>query len=271
VLVNPSNKSNLAKLSDIDIAVMFDRYTMTMGAAPAPELEPSSEQLSAVNQLIVGGDSPYVDFSIFVPFGRRFLKKLSMQASHFVPELGTWKTVEQPGPPDFNSWLKSWNVFKTTLLLLDIAKPAQLDSYAEIIRKQSEEHGPTCWSIIYQADVRMRSEEFDRIRRRMSIDFYKLDQAAKLLSHFNPADPWNIIFQLSHPDASHKADRFWQVEVKDKCTAYLTQIRTWNQVMDDGTPNNPGPGHQSLLQGGKRQRLQNNYKTSSWSATPQAA
>ena len=93
VLVNPSNKSNLAKLSDIDIAVMFDRYTMMMGAAPAPELEPSSEQPSAVNQLIVGGDSPYVDFSIFVPFGRRFLKKLSMQASHFVPELGTRKQL----------------------------------------------------------------------------------------------------------------------------------------------------------------------------------
>ena len=125
-------------------------------------------------------------------------------------------------------------MFKTTLLLLDIAKPAQLDSYAELIRKQSEEHGPTCWSIIYQADVRMRSEEFDRIRRRMSIDFYKLEPAARLVSYFNPADPWNTIFQLSHPDASHKADRFWQVEVKDKCTAYLTQIRTWNQVMDDG-------------------------------------
>ena len=116
----------------------------------------------------------------------------------------------------------------------------------------------------------MRSEEFDRIRRRMSIDFYKLDQAAKLLSYFNPADPWNTIFQLSHPDASHKADRFWQVEVKDKCTAYLTQIRTWNQVMDDGTPNNLGPGYQSSFQGGKRQRLRNNNKTSSWSATPQA-
>ena len=149
-------------------------------------------------------------------------------------------------------------MFKTTLLLLDIAKPAQLDSYAELIRKQSEEHGPTCWSIIYQADVRMRSEEFDRIRRRMSIDFYKLEPAARLVSYFNPADPWNTIFQLSHPDASHKADRFWQVEVKDKCTAYLTQIRTWNHVMDDGASNNRGPGYQSTFQGGKRQRLQNN-------------
>jgi hypothetical protein len=65
VLVNPVNKSNLTKLSDVDIAIMFDRYTILMGAAPAPESEPSSEQLSAVNQLIVGGKAPYVDFSIW--------------------------------------------------------------------------------------------------------------------------------------------------------------------------------------------------------------
>ena len=104
----------------------------------------------------------------------------------------------------------------------------------------------------------------------MTIDFYKLDPAARLGSFFNPADPWNTIIQLSHPDASRKADRVWQVEVKDKCSAYLTQIRTWNQVMDDGTPNNRGPGYQSSFQGGKRQRLQSNNKTSSWSAAPQA-
>ena len=83
VLVNPVNKSILTKLYDIDIAIVFDKDAIMMGAAPAPESEPSSEQLSAVNQLITGGDAPYVDFSIFGPLGRRFLKKLSMQASHF--------------------------------------------------------------------------------------------------------------------------------------------------------------------------------------------
>ncbi len=104
VLVNPVNKSSLAKLSDTEVSDMFEKYAAAMGAAPAQECEPTSEQLSAVNQLIVGGESPYVDFSIFGPYGRRFLKKLSISTSHFVPELGSWKTTEQPGPPEFQSW-----------------------------------------------------------------------------------------------------------------------------------------------------------------------
>ncbi len=133
--------------------------------------------------------------------------------------------------------------------MLDSAKTVQMDSYAKLIRKQAEDHGPTCWAITYQADVRMRSEEFDRIRRSMNIDYYILEADARLLSWFNPADPWNTVIQLTHPDASHKADRFWQVEVEDKCSAYLTQIRTWNQVMDDGTSINRSPAYQSTFQG----------------------
>jgi hypothetical protein len=147
-------------------------------------------------------------------------------------------------------------VYKTTLLLLGAAKPAQLDAYAEHIRKQAEMHGPTCWSIIYQADVRMRSEEFDRIRRRLSIEYFKLDPPGRVAHIFDPDEPWNTIFQQSHPDASHSSDRFWQTEVKDKCTAYLTQVRSWNQVMDDGTSQNGGYNHYERRgQGGKRQRL----------------
>ncbi len=75
------------------------------------------------------------------------------------------------------------------MLLLGAAKPAQLDSYAEHIRKQVEDYGQTCWSIIYQADVRMRSEEFDRIRRRLSIAFFKLDPSNRALRNFQPTDP----------------------------------------------------------------------------------
>jgi hypothetical protein len=265
VLVNPVNKSNLNKLTDIEVSDMFEKYSSSMGAAPAQDCEPTSEQLSAVNQLIQGGEAPYVDFSIFGPYGRRFLKKLSISTSHFVPELGSWKTTEQPGPPDFQSWWKSWNVFKTTMLLLGAAKPAQLDSYAEHIRKQIEDYGQTCWSIVYQADVRMRSEEFDRIRRRLSIAFFKLDQSSRTLSTFQPTDPWNTIFQEAHPDSSHSSDRFWQVEIKDKCNAFLTHVRSWAQVMDDGT-HGLSSGNNGTFPGGKRYKQSGKSQGKGWPA-----
>jgi len=265
VLVNPVNKSNLNKLTDIEVSDMFEKYSSSMGAAPAQDCEPTSEQLSAVNQLIQGGEAPYVDFSIFGPYGRRFLKKLSISTSHFVPELGSWKTTEQPGPPDFQSWWKSWNVFKTTMLLLGAAKPAQLDSYAEHIRKQIEDYGQTCWSIVYQADVRMRSEEFDRIRRRLSIAYFKLDQSGRALSVFQPIDPWNTIFQEAHPDSSHSSDRFWQVEIKDKCNAFLTHVRSWAQVMDDGT-HGTSSGNTGTFPGGKRYKQSGKSQGKGWPA-----
>jgi hypothetical protein len=264
VLVNPVNKANLTKLTDIEVSDMFEKYAATMGAAPAQDCEPTSEQLSAVNQLIQGGEAPYVDFSIFGPYGRRFLKKLSISTSHFVPELGSWKTTEQPGPPDFQSWWKSWNVFRTSMLLLSAAKPAQLDSYAEHIRKQVEDYGQTCWSIVYQADVRMRSEEFDRIRRRLSIAYFKLDPSARTLNNFQPTEPWNTIFQESHPDASHSSDRFWQVEIKDKCNAFLTHVRTWAQVMDDGTSHGQGSGYNGTFPGGKRYKQGGKSQGKGW-------
>ncbi len=44
VLVNPVNKSNLKKLTDIEVSDMFERYSSSMGAAPAQDCEPTSEQ-----------------------------------------------------------------------------------------------------------------------------------------------------------------------------------------------------------------------------------
>ena len=101
----------------------------------------------------------------------------------------------------------------------------------------------------------MRSEEFDRIRRRLSIAFFKLDPSDRLLHFFQPTDPWNTIYPDAHPDASHSSDRFWQVEIKDKCNAFLTQVRTWAQVMDDGASYRQSPGYMTNVPGPKRQRV----------------
>eukprot|EP00969_Alexandrium_andersonii_P173378 7664441-Alexandrium_andersonii.AAC.1 len=50
------------------------------------------------------------------------------------------------------------------MLLLEQCNPEPLDLYGEYIRVLHETYGSECWCLIYQADVRMRSEEFERIR-----------------------------------------------------------------------------------------------------------
>ena len=74
-------------------------------------------------------------------------------------------------------------VFKCTLLLLGSVKPERLDLYGEHLKSFLTTYGPRWWFLIYQADVRMRSEHFERIRRRLHIEY----------------DSHNIMFGLTQP------------------------------------------------------------------------
>ena len=51
---------------------------------------------------------------------------------------GEWKRTEQPGPPGFQDWWRSWRVYRTALLLLKACSPEPLDLYAEFIRGLTE-------------------------------------------------------------------------------------------------------------------------------------
>eukprot|EP00969_Alexandrium_andersonii_P204896 9054932-Alexandrium_andersonii.AAC.1 len=53
------------------------------GDYPSEEIEPTCEQLSAVDQLLRSGSLPYVDFSLFGPHGKRAERKLSHVAFSF--------------------------------------------------------------------------------------------------------------------------------------------------------------------------------------------
>eukprot|EP00969_Alexandrium_andersonii_P307675 13600603-Alexandrium_andersonii.AAC.1 len=58
--------------------------------------------------------------------------------------------------------------------------------YGELIRGYSEVYGPGCWGIIYTADVRVRREHVERIRRRPT---------SEAPAHFETTRPWGAVFQ----------------------------------------------------------------------------
>ena len=159
IIVNPSLKTTLVKLDEDTIRTMFENYANVMGSAPADHEEPTSEQLSGVDQLVSSGNVPYIDLAIFGPHGSRFIKKMKAIPSSSSDTLGQ-SVADIPGPPDFRTWTKCWDVVKCAFLLFGTVSISQLDGYSSLIRKLSEQYGPVCWPIIYQADTRMRSEEF---------------------------------------------------------------------------------------------------------------
>ena len=108
---------------------------------------------------------PYVDFSIWGPYNSRLGKKLVHAAYEWNFATQTYKLIELPGPTDFEHYRRAWRVFRTAMLLLGSADAEHLDGYLEKIRGFVEAYAPRCWFIIYQGDVRLRSEELERMRR----------------------------------------------------------------------------------------------------------
>ena len=209
--------TELVSMEPASIRDLFARYREVRGDFPHEDHEPTPDQLSAVSQLIQSDVAPYVDFSIFGPHGKRMLRKLHLISHTYDPSSGEWRRQDLPGPPDMDTWWRSWMVFRTTMLLLQQAKAEPLDLYGERMRDMATTYGQQCWFIIYNADVRMRHEEMERIRRRTAIDTGSVPD-------------WNQTFLLAS-----KATQYWDAEVRDKCLLYLTRIRTRAETVDDGT------------------------------------
>jgi len=200
-LVDVTADSECSALSNEKVNEMFAHYQATRGDLPHQDIEPTTDQLSAIHQLLATGAPPYVDFSIFGPHGRRFIRKMTFQSYTFQPADGSWKRQELQGPSSFLHWWKSWVVLKTALLLLRAVQPERLDAYGEHVRTLNDRFGASSWFIIYQADVRMRQEEFERIQRRAVMSN---------APGFDPGKPWDTVFRVAVSEPA-----FWDAKVRD--------------------------------------------------------
>ena len=229
-IVDVAAEAEVDLLDTKEVLTMFEAYKATRGDYPPPDAEPSTEQISAVQQLIKNGATPYVDFSLFGPHAKRFLKKLQFIAFSYNPHTGEWSRSELAGPPDFEHWWRSWIVFKTTLLLLNAVDTEILDLYGEHVRRLNENYGREAWFLVYQADIRMRSEEFERIRRRLAAGL-----APTGLSAMAPARPWNSVFHASVHTGDIQSVTFWAREVSEKAVLFLARLRPTPTLVGDGT------------------------------------
>jgi hypothetical protein len=119
-LVNPMWYNKLIPLTEATTNLMHARYKSVFGMDPAEHIEPTTDQIAAIKMLDDLSFIPGVDFSFFGPHGRRAMKKLKYAAQMWDPETQTYKRRDLPGPPDFDTWLRSWKVFKCNCLILDM-------------------------------------------------------------------------------------------------------------------------------------------------------
>jgi hypothetical protein len=270
-LVDSSAEADLVNLEGAEVRRMFSDYKSTRGDFPHQDMEPSEEQLSAVAQLLQTGQSPYVDFSLFGPHGKRALRKLSLVSFAFQADTGGWKRVELPGPPDFATWWRAWLVLKTTLLLLQAVASERLDHYGEHIRRLVDLYGPDAWFIVYQADVRFRSEELERLRRSAQIGYETQSPEDRARTGFNPDLPWDWAFGAGISDVGRA---FWDTEVHRPAVLFLARLKTRPETTTDGTTVLSGqavPTPASEARGHNSPKSQKGKKKRGKGASPKAA
>ena len=110
-----------------------------------------------------------------------------------------------------------------------------MDNYGEEIREFHDLYGHNCWWLIYQADLRMRSEEFERIRRRLESQRAQAEGAGALAptldAIIDAGQPWDAVFRAATAD---ETGSYWAKEVTEKAQLYLASIKPASALRDDG-------------------------------------
>ena len=218
-IIDPTLEADVLQLGSEETNRMYESYKKRFGAHPAPDVDPTGDQLAGLAQVIRAQGLPYCDFSLWGPHGLRTLRRAMFTSYHLNVATGEWAKREAPGPANLQKWEKCFRTYKAAMLLLEAADSERLDAYADFIRDLCHQFGPEAWGIIYQADVRMRSEFMDRVKR---------DLADSKEFGFTSANPWSAVFA----SAVRQAD-FWSREATIPCTLLLARQKGTPKGGDD--------------------------------------
>ena len=217
---------------------------------PGEDEEPSEVQVKGLDTRISLGRTPYVDFGIFGPYGRKLMRALRLRT--WVPNGdGSFTAKEVPGPENFSQFTIIWKVFRASCLMLRCVMGFALKLYYENLERLLK-LWPECWHLIYIADDRMRSEQMERIRREIAV---KITNGQAPPAHWDPNRPWTAVFLAAAADKD-----YWDEHVKNIATSWLAHGAR-------GAPKAPEEEFAQLHLPGMRKDLQTPGDRSSRKAT----
>jgi hypothetical protein len=196
------------------------------GEDPREDEEATGDQLASLDFRLKQGSTPFVDFGVWRPYGARLGRMLKFSA-YYPLASGGFQSKEINGPGTFDEWLRSWRVFSFAMVVLKAATRSKLEKYELRIARLNEQY-PAYWWVIALADIRMRSEHLERVRRKIVRDT-AANNVAPGTCAFNEAMPWDSAFREAARD-----DSFWYENVDKKAIMFATQLRTSKQINDEG-------------------------------------
>jgi hypothetical protein len=238
LVINQSLDKELSLLPKADLDVCYANYKLVFGTFPEPKKECNAMQLTSLGYLLSNSFLPYIDLALWGPYAGRIFKKLKLRGL-VITQSGEFQQVEIGGPPTFAIWDENWDCAITGYTSHKAVPLGILIRYRGRIADLHKRFGPGAWALIYQADVRMRSEHQERIRR------HGEEERAQALaaggSHaYDPADPWGWIFEQSCTDTD-----FWKTEVEDVGAAVADRAKAIGgdaPLAGEHAARKPGPG-----------------------------
>ena len=183
---------------------------------PLDEEDPTVEQLSALEHRVVVQDCPpYADFAVFTPYNRRISRANKFTAVIPQPD-GSFLLKEVPGPQNHTVWKYCWRTFRCAAIQLTILREAAMTSYYQQIESLVLEW-PDCWSLVYMADDKARSEGLLKKRRTIEASI-ALGQPAPQL--WDPNSPWSACLMAMATD-----EVYWNRQVRNLAVAWLARGR----------------------------------------------
>lgn len=230
-VVSQGLEDTVPKLSRETLTKYFDDFKKVFGREPGANEECSAEQLTGLKSMLDGDVAPYVDFGVWGPHHHRLLRKLRLSGLQLHTD-GTLKMVELVGPPDFDTWLRSYQLLLTGLVGFGAVSLGPLLDYAEKIRSYTQRYGESTWALLYQADVRCRQEHMERVRRELERGAAKANAEGRLAAHpFDPAKPWDSVWS-----ASVKDGEFWRREFEEPALLVLTHVGRMQDMVSGEAP-----------------------------------
>jgi len=179
-------------LPNAEIQKMRARFVDAYDEPPRAEIACNKEQLACLKHALDSGREPYADLAVWGPHATRLLKKASMTGLNIMRD-GTFMTVELFGPPNVELWSNGYDVLATGCLMLGAVKRPRLEAYKRWIRKLASLFGPIVWHLLYQTDVRCRSELMQSVFQ----DLLAIHNAAVMsntYTDFDVANPWDAVW-----------------------------------------------------------------------------
>ena len=238
-VIDQALTAEIPALSDTDIQLGYSEYKRRMGAMPGEGEEPTSDQLTAVHHLLKSGVPPYADFAVFGPHQLRLRRRLKFSGMTIARD-GHLQSVELHGPPSVEERLACYRVLTVCLIMLKAVTPARLERYAQMIVEFATRYSRTVWTIVYQADVRMRLEHMQSLRRD-ALERIASDPTGSAAQGLDQSTLWECVWGW----AVENSDRFWSKQLVEPSVLVLSHAAQLGAMVHGDAQVAGGPHQQA--------------------------